>query len=764
MSTIDSQVDRKTRVGVHVLFYTRLFLYLLVFAIPIFHPAVVVPYGKMGYWLWFGILPLEMLMAFYLRPPRLNARAWVVAATLPILLTVIFLSGISTYSLIYIGVGAAAFLVTAAIFHGGPWGKWLAIPEPFLLAILYYKMLSFSRASQAIAQQSQGITQVLLAVAVAAFLLHNLVLYSVVYRPRGSHRGGRELAIFLSVVIPAVLAVAILLPANFVSNTIVLNNLDGKVKPKPMPLDLSANGLPGGNLRALRDYWNKMGYNLGNLFGGYGNGSQSGNNQSQQGGTAALEGIPANQWGSGQTASQGPGKQYAVMVVASPVDPTYSAEAYYGKLNPVAGFEKTPNQPLNDLTFRRLVTTWQNTEPNNDMGRQPVNISYLSTLPDRDLAYRPQSVEPTVLNNRYYPFSYSYDSVSMMDTVSPLAWQGLPSLTPAQKKEFAPYLSVPLSAADRQAFQSFLNKHVGDTQGYFPRLLAILKGFSTYQYQVGFTNDVAVQHLVNFLTKTKTGDCVEFSNTTAILARMEGIPSRVVTGYLAAKQLQTPATLRGLQVLRQQIKPLQKYPLNELYLVTTADHHSWVQVWLPSYGWVDIETTSFAIPPAAGGDPNNWNVVIPLISSQENPAAIFHFPWRPVLAFLGMLALLGLVGTYTYRWGRELYLLNLSRGRGKRSVDALYKLLLLRLAENGFEIKSPARTPKEFAGDHPELAGFAELYTELRFRERFGPGEHEGLWRKLKTEYRSVLRSCRKRGLAGAFGRAFSLRGLYYRW
>lgn len=754
----------------HILFYTRLFLYLFAFAIPVVHPAVVVPYGEMGWWLWFGLLPGEMLIAFYLRPPRLSVRAWAVVAGLPIIALIVFVSGFSMFALSYFAVGTAAFLVTAAIFHGGRWGKWLALPEPFLLAFLYYKLISFSRASQSIAEKSQSITQALLVIAIAAFLLHSLVLYLSTYRARAGRRGRTELITFLSVVIPIVLAVAVLLPANFVTNKVVLNSLEHKVKPKPVPLNLAMNGLPGGNLRSQRNPFDQgnRGGNQQNRLGGTGNGRQPGNNQNQSGGNA-LEGIPSDQWNNGTQAGQGKSpRQYAVMIVKSSVNPVYAAEAYYGKLEPEKGFQKTPNQPLNDLAYRHLLDTWKDPSMPTTRGRQKNSIFFMSTLPERVLAYRPYSVEPTVLNSQYYPFSYSYNSVSMMDTVNQRQFLSLPGLTKQQKQEFSQYLKVPLSPKNKEVFQNYLHKVLGGTGsgslGYFAKLEAILHSFSSYQYQVGFTDNVSIPHMVNFLTKTKTGDCVEFSNTTAILARLAGIPSRVVTGYLAARQLQTAAHIRGLQILRSQIKPLQKYPMNELYLVTTSDHHSWVQVWLPHYGWVDIETTSYAIPPASGGNPNNWNVVIPLISPQQQNAPAFHFPWAFGLRLLAFLVALAIVVTYLYRYGRELYLLNLSRGRSKRSLEALYKLLLLRLAANSYDLKSPSQTPREYAGLHPELSRFADLYTELRYRENIAAEKRERLWRELKAEYRRLLRSCRKGGLVGGLGRAFGLKGLYYRW
>ena len=46
-----------------VLFYTRLLLYLLALAIPLIHPAVVVPFDRVGLIFWFFLIPLEMLTA-----------------------------------------------------------------------------------------------------------------------------------------------------------------------------------------------------------------------------------------------------------------------------------------------------------------------------------------------------------------------------------------------------------------------------------------------------------------------------------------------------------------------------------------------------------------------------------------------------------------------------------------------------------------------------------------------------------------------------
>jgi len=279
---------------------------------------------------------------------------------------------------------------------------------------------------------------------------------------------------------------------------------------------------------------------------------------------------------------------------------------------------------------------------------------------------------------------------------------------------------------------------------------------------VGFTDDVTVAHLANFLTTTKDGDCTEFSNTAALLGRLAGIPSRVVTGWLASRNLQTPAHLRGLYILQQSIPELQKYPLSQLMLVTTAHRHSWVQYYLPGYGWVDFESTAYAIPPPSQLNPNNQTVIIPLITPQKEQAPILQFPWLLVLQILALIAVAIVVLLYLYRYGREATLVLLARRGGPRGAWALYRVLLMRLAAAGYHLKPPSRTPVEYAEVHPEVRQFAAAYTRLRYRSQATEEETAEMWSKLTADYATAVRDSRKRGIKERLRRIFSLRGLYY--
>lgn len=78
--------------------------------------------------------------------------------------------------------------------------------------------------------------------------------------------------------------------------------------------------------------------------------------------------------------------------------------------------------------------------------------------------------------------------------------------------------------------------------------------------------------LDSFVFGNKEGYCVHFASTFATMARMAGIPSRIVTGFKA--------------------NPNNSY---ENYLIVKEeDAHAWVEVYIKDIGWQRIETTQYA--------------------------------------------------------------------------------------------------------------------------------------------------------------------------
>jgi transglutaminase-like putative cysteine protease len=738
-----------------ILLVSRLILYYLVISLPVIHPGVVVSYDFTGWCLWFVIVPGEMLIAYFLSPPKFKVRTWLLSAVVPLVLSLIFITGFSAIWLLFAASAVFAFVSTAFIFKGEGRGRSVVSLELFILAVIAYKMLSFSRSSEEIARESSGIAQGILIFTVCAFLIHSLILYFAAYRGRITRDNRRELIVFAGVAVPAAILIALLLPPNFVSHSIVFNRLSDPPEPDIIPLDEYGDGRSGGSLRSDK----YPGEREGGKDGQNGQGGEKGNGRA---GRNMLEGVPADQWGEQGTGRGNEGRQYAVMIVASPVDPVYAAEAYYDRFNEERGFQIARDEPLNELTFQRFLDTWKNRDIHDDQRRKPTEMFFLSTIPDRVLAYEPRAVEPTVFNTVFHPFDYSYTAVSAVSMTDVKQWRSLRNLTEAEKNEFAFYLQIPLSDDHRSLFMDYLDEYVKDKTDYFGRIEAILKSFSTYQYEVGFDDDVSTAKMADFLFQIKSGDCTEFSNASAILARIAGIPTRVVTGYLSSKGLQTPAHRRGVRALREAIEPLKEIPEDQLNLVTNAHRHSWVQFYLPDYGWVDFETTAFAIPPVGAGDPNNMNVVIPLIQQAPQPAPVFQFPWLLAIKLLGVLLIALLMALYVFRYARGLYLKVRAGGSDRVALRALYRMLLIQLAEEGYRIKEPSQTAMEYTRDYKHLSTFSEQYTSLRYRVKYGSGERERSWGKIRESYREAITRSRRKGFWNALKRFFTLRGLFY--
>ena len=786
-----------------LLFATRLLVYLVAIAIPIVHPAVTISYDRVGWVTWFALVPLEMALAAFLKPPRLRLSYWLAAALGLAVVAAVAGPGLDTTSLTVIGVGLAAFVLTAVVFHGREHGHLVAAAELLFVGYVLLKLLRFSRANDVIAEESLRITTVLVVMITCGFLLHALALYLAAFPESGGRVRRRELVMFVTFALPVSIALGVLLPPDFVSNRIAFNNLNEVAEPEPQPIGADSSGPPGGNLRPLDPLQQEQNQGQGgqgeqtDAGGEGGQGEQEQNQQDGQGEQGEgeqserqqrLEGIPAERWndseagaegggqgeqgqaeGGGQDQGEegegegeegdgdGEGRQYARMVIASATDPVYAADGYFADLHPEGGFSYSIDEPLNDLVNQRLLTTWVDVLRLPDRWREPREYFFLSSITDRVMPYRPYEVEPTVMDRLYHPFDLSYWTVSRVSASGPDQWRRLGDLSAIERNALAPYLEVPLSGETLAGFHQYVAEITAGATGYYDRIDAILRSFDTCQYEIGFTDDVSVDHLELFLFETRSGDCTEFSNTAAVLGRVAGIPSRVVTGWLGTESLQTDVHQRGLQSLREVIEPLQEFPLDMLYLITTAHRHSWTQFYLPSYGWVDIEATQYAIQPPPELSAAGQDIVIPIIQIEDRLDRDFQFPWLLALRLAAALAIVGVAGAYTWRYGREGILALAARAPTRHGLRARASLLYMRLAADGYAVKSPVETAREYAERYPELQGFADRYTALRYRPHPPDESAAG---DLRIAALAAAGQMRRRGLLAWLKRLFSLRGL----
>ena len=80
--------------------------------------------------------------------------------------------------------------------------------------------------------------------------------------------------------------------------------------------------------------------------------------------------------------------------------------------------------------------------------------------------------------------------------------------------------------------------------------------------------------LLEFLFETHAGYCQHFAGAAALLLRLAGVPTRVVTGFATGKRTG-----------------------DETYIVRDKDAHAWIEVYFPGFGWVPFNPT----PAAARG-------------------------------------------------------------------------------------------------------------------------------------------------------------------
>jgi len=767
-----------------VLFSLRLFLYFSVIILILIHPGIAVSFDSVGIIQWFLVVPLMAGIAFI--PNDVFKLHYRRIAAIALLFIASIISGVTTLGMLqFFAVGLVSFTLTCMLFDQSimrshtRWSKIAAI-EPFFLAYICLRLLSLSRSNEDIAGQSEMLTQFILIWTAAVFLLHSVIVYLCLY-PEGCRKIWKEAAVFFSSAFAILIVLLFVLPPDFVRNA-VIENLAPERIPKMISRENNDNGIPerGDGRRTLPN--------------------------GEGGGRGELRGLSEYDWPGMGGGRSGERRQYMVMIVASETEPVYMADAFRGSLDPVQGFMLSRDEPLNDLVNQRFFVTWKDSAQETDRGRRRQAVFALSTLQQKHLPYRPVAIDPVILNENSGPLRYIHQVESNMHSGDPLELVNTSSRRFNDKEILAlsHYMEAPLSDNDKKKFEEYLNNALNDwlinknsiiqndryltgifsnrqnqsgTNQYIETIIALLVSFSMYQYDINPDDDHSIDALKNFLFNSNTGDCVEFSNTLALLGRLAGIPSRVVTGYLAAEGLQTPAHLRGLKTLQSQIPVLQDFPFDHLFMVTNIHRHSWTQFFIPNYGWLDFESTSFSLPPTGMGDFNNWDVVIPILDKDRTLSQFKKFPWQAVGRTSLAVLILAVICAYILLYGRMLILYMGSKKGGKSGTRSLYLLLLARLAADGRPIKPASKTAHEyrelFAEDltrkhkDPEefnnnFIKFADIYSEIRWKEFSDQSELDNRFEMLKAEYRNILKTTKKKGLHHSFKRIINLRGLAY--
>src|SRR6266567_4665905 len=161
--------------------------------------------------------------------------------------------------------------------------------------------------------------------------------------------------------------------------------------------------------------------------------------------------------------------------------------------------------------------------------------------------------------------SYSVASVVVDPSQRQLA--AVPGLvkTPA----LAPDLRLPPAYRTTALKKLAVNNTAGQTTefGKVNALATWLSG-TQFIYSLAAPQLSSAANLVSFLTKAKSGFCVQYAYAMTVLTRMLGIPARFVVGYTAGTRLR-----------------------NGSYEVKNLDAHAWTEVYFPTLGWIRFEPT-----------------------------------------------------------------------------------------------------------------------------------------------------------------------------
>jgi transglutaminase TgpA-like protein/transglutaminase superfamily protein/uncharacterized protein DUF4129 len=199
----------------------------------------------------------------------------------------------------------------------------------------------------------------------------------------------------------------------------------------------------------------------------------------------------------------------------------------------------------------------------------------------------------------------TYSVTSMVVDPSQAQLQAVPGLV--RTAELAPDLQLP-PAYRTSALKKLAASNTAGQTTEFAKVNALATWLSgpQFTYSLASAQLSSAQSLVNFLTKGKSGFCVQYAYAMTVLTRLLGIPARFIVGYTAGTRQKDGS-----------------------YVVKNTDSHAWTEVYFPSMGWIRFEPT-----PAGQGTANTPDYMTggarngpggggpPAVSETQNPSAL----------------------------------------------------------------------------------------------------------------------------------------------
>jgi transglutaminase-like putative cysteine protease len=131
-----------------------------------------------------------------------------------------------------------------------------------------------------------------------------------------------------------------------------------------------------------------------------------------------------------------------------------------------------------------------------------------------------------------------------------------------------------------------------------------------FTYSLAVPQLTSASSLVNFLTKGRSGFCVQYAYAMTVLTRELGFPARFVVGYTGGTRQKDGS-----------------------YVVKNTDAHAWTEVFFPGLGWIRFEPTPAGQGTAnapdymTGGAGHGFNAgTSPILGATQAPGAVKTAP------------------------------------------------------------------------------------------------------------------------------------------
>ncbi|MGB0580579.1 MAG: transglutaminase TgpA family protein [Limisphaerales bacterium] len=269
-----------------------------------------------------------------------------------------------------------------------------------------------------------------------------------------------------------------------------------------------------------------------------------------------------------------------------------------------------------------------------------------------------------------------------------------------RKRQFLLRRHPPLSPELRQ----WLDERTAGAVSPFAKARQLEEHLSEeFTYQLGAPNLNRLSALEDFLLSEQRGHCERFASALALLLRAEGIPSRVVVGFV----------------------PGRKNWFSGWYDIRFRDAHAWTEAWFPDQGWVQLDAT-----PRGGMDLGGMDIAELLDAldvmwyanfvnfSRADQQGVISFSSEAIreataaaqthlVKIVGLFIVLALI--YVWRRHKPVMVSDDPKAERQRRIEYAencYGQMLRMLSELGYR-KAPHQTPNEFLITLKSLPGAA---------------------------------------------------------